>query len=88
MRTIGARAVIPVATFGAEQDGEAWSAFARDTGVRLRILELATQTLAQAAEQLPSSAGDRIDGAAEAPPVGMFRRMANWWRRGSRSRVR
>ncbi len=61
---------------------------ARDTGVRLRILELATQTLAQAAEQLPSSAGDRIDGAAEAPPVGMFRRMANWWRRGSRSRVR
>ena len=33
VRTIGARAVIPVTTFGAGQDGEAWSAFARDTGV-------------------------------------------------------
>ncbi len=33
VRTIGARAVIPVTTFGAEQDGAAWSAFARDTGV-------------------------------------------------------
>ena len=37
VRTIGARAVIPVATFGAEQDGEAWSAFARDTGVPVVI---------------------------------------------------
>jgi dTDP-4-amino-4,6-dideoxygalactose transaminase len=33
VRSIGARAVVPVTTFGAEQDGEAWSAFARDTGV-------------------------------------------------------
>ena len=33
VRTIGARAVIPVTTFGAEQDGGAWSAFTRDTGV-------------------------------------------------------
>lgn len=33
VRSIGARAVIPVTTFGAEQDGEAWAAFARDTGV-------------------------------------------------------
>ena len=33
VRTIGAAGVIPVTTFGAEQDGAAWSAFARDTGV-------------------------------------------------------
>jgi dTDP-4-amino-4,6-dideoxygalactose transaminase len=37
VRTIGARAVIPVTTFGAEQDGAAWSAFARDTGVPVII---------------------------------------------------
>ena len=37
VRTIGARAVVPVTTFGAEQDGEAWSAFARDTGVPVII---------------------------------------------------
>lgn len=37
VRAIGARAVIPVTTFGAEQDGEAWSAFARDTGVPVVI---------------------------------------------------
>lgn len=37
VREIGARAVVPVTTFGAEQDGEAWSAFARDTGVPVVI---------------------------------------------------
>lgn len=37
VRGIGARAVIPVTTFGAEQDGAAWSAFARDTGVPVII---------------------------------------------------
>ena len=33
VREIGARAVVPVTTFGAGQDGEAWSAFACDTHV-------------------------------------------------------
>jgi len=37
VRTIGARAVVPVTTFGADQDGEAWNAFARDTGVPVII---------------------------------------------------
>lgn len=37
VRTIGALAVIPVTTFGAEQDGAAWSQFARDTGVPVII---------------------------------------------------
>lgn len=37
VRTIGARAVVPVTTFGVEQDGAAWSAFARDTGVPVVI---------------------------------------------------
>jgi len=37
VREIGARAVVPVTTFGAEQDGEAWSAFAHDTHVPVII---------------------------------------------------
>jgi dTDP-4-amino-4,6-dideoxygalactose transaminase len=37
VRTIGARAVVPVTTFGVDQDGEAWSAFARDTHVPVII---------------------------------------------------
>ncbi|MEO8487072.1 MAG: DegT/DnrJ/EryC1/StrS family aminotransferase [Betaproteobacteria bacterium] len=37
VRTIGARAVVPVTTFGADQDGEGWSAFERDTGVPVVI---------------------------------------------------
>jgi len=37
VRAIGARAVIPVTTFGVGQDGAAWSAFARDTGVPVII---------------------------------------------------
>jgi dTDP-4-amino-4,6-dideoxygalactose transaminase len=37
VRTIGARAVVPVTTFGVDQDGEAWSAFARDTHVPVVI---------------------------------------------------
>jgi dTDP-4-amino-4,6-dideoxygalactose transaminase len=37
VRTIGARAVVPVTTFGGAQDGPAWSAFASDTGVPVVI---------------------------------------------------
>lgn len=60
---------------------------ARDTGVRLRILDLATQTLAQAAEQLPSSTGSEGDGGGKAAPAGLLRRMARWFRRGEAPRA-
>jgi hypothetical protein len=61
---------------------------ARDTGVRLRVLELATQTLAQAADQLPSQ-GTPEDGsgAGDAAPAGLLRRMARWFRRGEAHRA-
>ena len=49
---------------------------ARDTGVRLRLLALATQTLAQAAGELPQAAAMRAP--AVAAPRGWWGRMRRW----------
>ncbi|KAF1710016.1 non-ribosomal peptide synthetase [Pseudoxanthomonas kalamensis DSM 18571] len=54
----------------------------RETGVRLRLLSLATQTLAQAASDLPESASVVDTPMQQFPTVDLWSRMKRWlgWR--------